>query len=189
MSIKSASYLKSVVPGASLPYEKYPVYAFIGRSNVGKSSFINAITGQKNLCRSGSTPGVTRKVNLYLINKKSLFADLPGYGFSKLSIAERKKLLELIFWFLENPENEFRQIYLLIDSKVGPTEQDLEIMDYIRQKELPLYLILSKIDKLTHSQKILKQRELSAKFPTFKILPFSSHNGEGLKEVLKNLDL
>jgi GTP-binding protein len=189
MSIKSASYLKSVVPGASLPYEKYPVYAFIGRSNVGKSSFINAVTQQKNLCRSGSTPGVTRKVNLYLINKNRLFADLPGYGFSKLSIVERKKLLELIFWYLENQENDFRQIYLLIDAKIGPTEQDLEIIDYLIQRALPLNIVLSKIDKLTHSQKINAQRELAAKFPGFKILPFSAHSREGLKEILQNLDL
>jgi len=189
MAIKSASYLKSVVPGASLPYENYAIYAFIGRSNVGKSSFINTVTGQKSLCRTGATPGVTRKINLYLINKKYLFADLPGYGFSKLSLAERRQLLELIFWFLEHPENNFRQIYLLIDSKVGPTDQDIEIIEYLLNRELPFSLILSKIDRLTHSQKLEQIRTLSLKFPGHKILPFSAHNKEGLPEILKSLHL
>jgi GTP-binding protein len=188
MNIKTASYLKSVVPGASLPYEKYPVFVFLGRSNVGKSSFINALTGQKNLCRSGSTPGVTRKVNLYLINKKILFADLPGYGYSKLGLDERKKLLELIFWFLDNPENDLRQFYLLIDSKIGPTVQDLEIIDYLEQKDIPLILILSKVDRLTHSQKLARKNEYSRQFPAHKIIPFSARNGEGVKEVLNSLE-
>ncbi len=189
MQIQSASYLKSVVPGAELPYEKYPIYAFIGRSNVGKSTFINAVTGQKGLCRTGSTPGVTRKVNLYLINKKILFADLPGYGFSKLGLRERRELIELIFWFLSHPENNFRQIYLLLDAKIGPTTQDLEIMDYLQESRLPFFIILSKVDKLTYSRKLQQIHSLSNRFPSHKIIPFSATTREGLPEMLKNLDL
>lgn len=99
--IKSAKLFTSIgtskkLPNSDLDKKKYPLFAFFGRSNVGKSSFINSITGIKDLCRSGASPGVTKTVNLFLINNKILFADLPGYGYAKMSIPERKKLEDLI---------------------------------------------------------------------------------------------
>ena len=189
MQIQTATYLKSVVPGAPLPEAKLPVFAFIGRSNAGKSSFINTITGQKDLCRSGSTPGVTTKVNLFLINKKVHFADLPGYGYAKASRGERKVLQKIIFWYLSHPEVPFKQIYLLVDSRIGPTDSDLEIIDFLNENQLPLTIIASKIDKLKSSEKSSQLKKIAAAIPNLPIIPFSSHTGEGKKQVLDTISV
>lgn len=189
MSIFSAEYFKSFVPGATLPSENYPIYAFIGRSNAGKSSFINTITGQKSLARSGATPGVTKKVNLFLINKKYFFADLPGYGYSKMSRQDRNTLEKLIFWFLSHPEMNFQQIFLLIDCRVGPTADDLDIIEFLNQNHLPLTIIASKVDKLKPSQKHQQLKKLSLAVPKHQIIPFSAVTGEGKKEIIDVMNL
>jgi len=189
MNIQSAVYLKSLVPGASLPERNLPVFAFIGRSNAGKSSFINTITNQKNLARSGSTPGVTQKVNLFMVNKKCYFADLPGYGYAKLSRHERKALEEIIFWYLSHTEIKFQQIFLLIDSRVGPTDSDVEMIDFLNHHHLPLIIIATKIDKLKSSERSAQLKKITTSIPGHQIIPFSSHNGEGKKEVLELMTL
>lgn len=187
MQIHTATYLKSLVPEAPLPEVSFPVFAFIGRSNAGKSSFINTITGQKDLCRSGSTPGVTTKVNLFLINKKILFADLPGYGYAKASRGERKILQKIIFWYLSHPEVPFKQIYLLVDSRIGPTESDLEIIEFLNHNQIPTIIIASKIDKLKNSEKASQLKKIAIAIPNLPIIPFSALSGEGKKAVLETL--
>jgi GTP-binding protein len=189
MSINSAKYLKAVVPGADLPSEKYPIFAFIGRSNAGKSSFLNSITSQKGLAHSGATPGVTRKVNLYLVNKKYFFADLPGYGYAKMSRQDRNTLEKLIFWYLGHPENDFKQIFLLLDSRVGPTDDDLDIIDFLTEKGLPLIIVASKIDKLKSSAKVQQLKKISAAIPGHQIVPFSAVSGEGKKAIIQLLGI
>jgi GTP-binding protein len=184
MSIQSTQYLTSVVPGADLPRENHPVFAFIGRSNSGKSSFLNCITNQKGLARSGATPGVTRKVNLYLVNKKYFFADLPGYGYAKMSRQDRNTLEKLIFWYLGNTELKFKNIFLLLDSRVGPTDDDLDIIDFLNSQNLPLTIIASKIDKLKSSEKQTQLKSIAANIPNHQIIPFSSVTAEGKKEVI-----
>jgi GTP-binding protein len=187
MKISRAQYWKSLVPGATLPDGSQPLVAFIGRSNVGKSSFINAITGQKDLCRSGSSPGVTRKINLFLINNGLLFADLPGYGYAKMSRGERKKLEELIFWFFGLERIRLQQVFLLIDSRHGPTESDLEIAGFIGSRGIPLTIILSKTDKLNASQKAASLKAATALLPHHEIVPFSVFDRDAIKTVLKKL--
>lgn len=187
MKISRAQYWKSLVPGATLPDGNRPVVAFIGRSNVGKSSFINAITGQKDLCRSGSSPGVTRKINLFLINDALLFADLPGYGYAKMSRGERKKLEELIFWFFELDGIRLQQVFLLIDSRHGPTEGDLEIAGLLGSRGIPLTIVLSKTDKLNSSQKAASLKATTALLPHHDIIPFSVFDRDAIKEVLKKM--
>lgn len=187
MNVKSAIYLKALLPGAPLPDDSKPIVAFLGRSNVGKSSFINAITEQKNLCRSGSTPGVTQKVNLFLINNRLIFADLPGYGYAKVSRGERKKLQSMIFWFLEHRQINLQQVFLLIDGRLGTTEQDEEIISFLLGRNLRLVLILSKSDKLTHSEKLNRIRTIKESFPNLDIIAVSAQKGDGLKEVRQKI--
>lgn len=190
MHIRTAVYLKALVPEAPLPDQALPIVAFLGRSNVGKSSFINALTEQKNLCRSGSTPGVTQKINLFLINKQIIFADLPGYGYAKMGKGERKKLESMIFWFLENQQINLQQVFLLIDARLGATDQDMEFISYLLSRNLPLVLILSKSDKLSHSEKLTRINKIKFTFPHLDILTVSAKKGDGLKEVRqKILDL
>lgn len=183
MNIRTAKYLKALVPDAPLPDADLPITAFLGRSNVGKSSFINALTGQKNLCRSGSTPGVTQKINLFLINNQAIFADLPGYGYAKMSRGERKRLQNMIFWFLENPKINLKQVFLLIDSRLGDNEQDEDIINFLIERNIPLILILSKSDKLSHSENIDRIRTLETKFHGIKILAVSVLKDIGMKEA------
>ena len=190
MFIKSAEYYRSIAQSNDLPEDLLPQFAFIGRSNVGKSSFINTITGQKNLCRSGSTPGVTKKVNLFLINRQCFFADLPGYGYAKLSFQERQKLEDLIFWYLGEKNHHFQKIFLLIDSKIGLTEQDEDVINFLHQLKLPTIIIASKIDKLKNQQRTIQLRNLQNTLPEgFKIIPFSSQTTEGKKAVLAEINL
>ncbi len=187
MKITQAEYWKALVPGTTLPEDHPPIIAFIGRSNVGKSSFINAITGKKALCRSGSTPGVTRKINLFLINQSLIFADLPGYGYAKMSRGERKKLEELIFWFLTLPKLRLQQVFLLVDSRLGPTDNDLEMAGFLSSRNIPTTVITSKIDKLTSSQKKALLAGISQQLPHHRIIPFSIHDRESMKTVLNSL--
>ena len=187
MNIRSATYLKALVPDAPLPDQSLPIVAFLGRSNVGKSSFINALTEQKNLCRSGSTPGVTQKINLFLINNKILFADLPGYGYAKMGKGERKRLEAMIFWFLENRQINLQQVFLLIDARLGATDQDEELIGFLLSRNLPLVLILSKSDKLTHSEKLARAAKIRLSFPHIDIIHVSAQKGDGLKEVRQKI--
>lgn len=184
MKINTATYARSIVQESDLPEDQLPQYAFIGRSNVGKSSFLNAVTGLKNLGRTGSRPGLTQKVNLFLINKKTYFADLPGYGYAKASKTQQKVLTSLIFWYLQNPENQFKQIFLLVDSKVGPTPLDLEVIDFLDQSQLPFQIIASKIDQLKNSERSRALKNIQIAVGEHNIIPFSSHTKEGLRTVL-----
>lgn len=185
MNFKKISYYRSIVQASDLPQDQLPQYAFIGRSNVGKSSFINTITGQKDLARTGSTPGLTKKVNLFLINNKIFFADLPGYGYAKMMKGERKKLEDLIFWYLSQTENQFKRIFLLVDAEVGPTANDLDVIEFLDQENLPTTIIASKIDRIKPSQRHKALSQIISQIPQhFQIIPFSSKSGEGKKEVL-----
>jgi GTP-binding protein len=190
MSSLQAEYLRSISLPSALPQDNLPQFAFIGRSNVGKSSFINTVTGISNLCRSGSTPGVTKKVNLFLVNRKYYFADLPGYGYAKMSLKERRELEKLIFWYLSERQNQFRQIFLLIDAQIGPTPNDLDVMEFLLQQGLPATIVASKIDKLKPSEKNRQIQNIRSQLPPhFNLIPFSSHSGEGKKEILKTLGI
>lgn len=192
--IKSAQLFTSigtskVLPNSDLDKNKYPLFAFIGRSNVGKSSFINSITGVKDLCRSGASPGVTKTVNLFLVNNKILFADLPGYGYAKMSIPERKKLEDLIFWYLGNPENSFNQIFLLVDGKIGPQPSDLEVLQFLNQKQLPTTIIATKFDRLKSSEKAGALKKITSQIRNHNVIAYSSVTGEGRQDVYKTLEL
>jgi GTP-binding protein len=190
MQINSAEYYRSVLLSTDLPEYPLPQFAFIGRSNVGKSSFINCIASQKDLARSGSTPGVTKKVNLFLVNRKFYFADLPGYGYAKLSLQERKKLEQLIFWYLAEPKNDFRKIFLLVDSRHGLTPNDADVVEFLHGHGLPTVIIASKVDKLKNKDRATQLRNLKNSLPEgFTIIPFSAETNEGKQAVLEQISL
>ncbi len=190
MQINSAEYFRSILLPSDLPEYPLPQFAFIGRSNVGKSSFINTITSQKDLARSGATPGVTKKVNLFLINRKIYFADLPGYGYAKLSLQERKKLEELIFWYLGEATNDFKKIFLLVDSRHGLTPNDADVVNFLHGHGLPTVIIASKVDKLKNKDRAIKLRNLQNSLPEgFTIIPFSAETNEGKQAVLEAIKL
>ena len=129
-----------------VPYVEYPEFCFIGRSNVGKSSIINAITKSKKLAKTSKTPGRTQHINLFLINNKINIVDLPGYGYAKISKAKREELTELIENYIINRKN-LEEVFVLIDCKIGLKDSDIDIMDIISESNKKFSIILTKVDK------------------------------------------
>ena len=140
-----------------IPNLELPECCFIGRSNVGKSSIINAITKSKKLARTSKTPGRTQNINLFLIDEKISIVDLPGYGYAKVSKVKRNELANMIEKYLMNREN-LKQVFVLIDCKVGIKDSDIDIFDIISESNKKFSIILTKIDKCAESF-IQKQKD------------------------------
>lgn len=151
MIIKTATFTASYPDIKDCPKETVPEFAFIGRSNVGKSSLINAITNFGNLAKISSTPGKTQCINFFKINKEWNLVDLPGYGYAKVSKSSREKWTKMIFNYLTKREN-LLNIFVLIDSRISPQDIDVEFINELGRKGLPFSLIFTKIDKITQSE-------------------------------------
>ncbi len=167
------------------PIDARPQIAFSGRSNVGKSSLINTILGRKALARVSATPGKTITVNFYNVDGKLYFVDLPGYGFAKRPAAEKAKWSALTDgYFVKNPNiDRLSLVVQLIDSRIGPTNDDLMMIDFLRQSGLPFLLVATKSDKLNATERKRQEEELRQSFPDVSILFFSSLNKEGKEEL------
>ena len=163
-----------------------PEYVFIGRSNVGKSSLINALTGKKNLAKTSSTPGKTQSINYFLADNKFYIVDMPGYGYAKISKDQKlywKKMIEKYFQANKN----IKMNYLLADSRYDIMESDLMMIDYLLQLDLPVTVILTKIDKISANE---IQKRISAIKESFEdiamlssIISTSSEKRKGMKEI------
>jgi GTP-binding protein len=160
MQIKSALFIKSSPSYNECPDDDKPEYAFIGRSNVGKSSLINMLTDTKGLAKTSSTPGKTLLLNHFLINDSFYFVDLPGYGFAKISKSAKKGLREMVFSYLEFSQ-KLLNIFVLIDSRHEPQDMDINFINWIGGKQIPLCLIFTKADKL-------KKNELASNVAAYK---------------------
>jgi len=152
--IKSAEFLTSNAKIDSLPESIYPEYAFIGRSNVGKSSLINMLTGKKGLAKTSQTPGKTQLVNHFKINNCWYLCDLPGYGFAKASKTSRSKWNSTTLEYLRNRTN-LQYVFQLIDSRLPPQKIDLEFITWLGENNVPFVLVFTKADKLSKRQTIL----------------------------------
>jgi len=152
--IKSAEFLTSNAKIDSLPESIYPEYAFIGRSNVGKSSLINMLTGKKGLAKTSQTPGKTQLVNHFKINNCWYLCDLPGYGFAKASKTSRSKWNSVTLEYLRNRTN-LQYVFQLIDSRLPPQKIDLEFITWLGENNVPFVLVFTKTDKLSKRQTIL----------------------------------
>ncbi len=152
MKISSAEFIKGIIGTNEILEDDRPQIAFMGRSNVGKSSVINSLVNRKDLVKSGSTPGKTRQINFFLINKKVYFVDLPGYGFMKASLKERAKSKKMLLWYLFRSQINFKKVILIIDAKIGITKFDQEMLDLLDQNESSVILVANKVDKLKKNQ-------------------------------------
>ncbi len=151
MIIKTAEFVISNTDLKKLPEPVMPEYAFIGRSNVGKSSLINMLTNHKKLAKTSSTPGKTRLINHFLINKNWYIVDLPGYGYAKASKVERAKWHKFINAYINRRKNLIN-IFLLIDIRHNPIQSDLEFINRLGEMEIPFIIAFTKSDKLTSSE-------------------------------------
>ena len=150
MIIKEASFVVSNSDYRLCPTDGKPEFAFIGRSNVGKSSLINMLTGQKKLAKTSGTPGKTQLINHFEINKEWYLVDLPGYGFAKASKQARVKWEIFISEYLINRAS-LMNVFVLIDSRLEPQQIDLEFMNWCGQKQIPFCIVFTKIDKISSS--------------------------------------
>lgn len=146
MQIRSAVFELSAPDLKSCPKSAFPEFAFIGRSNVGKSSMINMLTGQKDLAKVSATPGKTRMINFFLINNNWHLIDLPGYGYAKVAKRERTEFSEAIASYMEDRPN-LRWVFILIDSRLTPQAIDLEFIQWVSERQIPFSLIFTKADK------------------------------------------
>ena len=146
MIIKSSSFVIS-----NTEYKKCPEYAFIGRSNVGKSSLINMLTGRKNLAMTSQKPGKTLLINHFIINDEWYLVDLPGYGYAKTSKDKREKLARIIETYILN-RVQLTNLFVLIDSRIEAQKIDLEFMEWLGEKGVPFSIIFTKVDKLSKAK-------------------------------------
>jgi len=146
MDIRSSVYVVSSPDHTKCPSPDRPEYAFIGRSNVGKSSLINMITGNEKLAKTSGTPGKTQLINHFSINDEWYIVDLPGYGFAKVSQSQRKKWEKMIEDYLRKREN-LVNVFVLIDSRHSPQKLDLEFVNKLREWQVPFTLVFTKADK------------------------------------------
>lgn len=146
MLIKTAEYVGSYVDVAKCPQVQMPEFAFIGRSNVGKSSLINYLTGRRKLSKVSVTPGKTQTINYFNINNNFHMVDLPGYGYAKISREQREKWDKMIKNYILNRQ-QLRYVCQLIDSRVPPQKADIEFINWMGEHEVPFVLLFTKADK------------------------------------------
>jgi len=193
--VHTADFLTTAMAPVGYPKTREPEFAFIGRSNVGKSSLINALCQRRKLVRVSNTPGRTRALNFFAVAAaegkrvhKVVFCDLPGYGFAKVSKAERAQWKDLIDTYLAGRE-VLRGLVQLIDGEIGPTELDAQTLAWLRSTGRPLVVVATKIDRLAKARRIpaLRAHERALGLPAKSLLGISSVEGFGLPELWSGL--
>ena len=191
MRIKQSEFITSAVKREQYPLDNRIEVAFVGRSNVGKSSIINSLTNRKKLAKVSGTPGKTRLVNFFLINNDFYLVDLPGYGYAKVSKSEKDSWGKTVEMYLTDRE-QLKRVVLLVDSRHKPTGDDIMMNDWFKHFGYNVVVVATKSDKLTKnelkkSEKVIKETlKLSA---DDKLYFFSSLNKEGADELIDNLFL
>ena len=192
MKIKSADFVISNTDIDKCPKERIPEYAFIGRSNVGKSSLINMLTGRKSLAKTSGKPGKTKLINHFKINDNWFLVDLPGYGYAKVSKKNRSIFAKFIYEYLEKRENLICT-FVLVDSRHEPQKIDMLFMEWLGQNQIPFVIVFTKMDKLSSSQlnkNITKYKTEMLK--TWEDIPqtfrSSAESGLGKSEILKFIE-
>jgi len=177
-----AKFIKSATCKDQYPVSTLPKIAFLGRSNVGKSSLINVLVGQKGLARTSSSPGRTRIINFFEIDETYVFVDLPGYGFARVSRQVRAQWGPMIEEFLREDEN-LKLAVVIVDARRQPTSLDQMMVEWLRRYQLPFQLVASKTDKLSGNRRPSAVSELSRHFEVDSIISFSALRGDGRKEL------
>ena len=189
MNLHNVEFLVSAVNGKQYPKNCLPEIAMVGRSNVGKSSLINCILNRKNFARVSSKPGKTVTINFYNIDNKINIADLPGYGYAKVSKQEKDKWGYMINEYLED-ETRDMVILMLVDARHAPSDDDMLMLEWIRYSKRPFYVVATKVDKIKPS---VKEATIDECFKPLdvdrdKFILFSSVNGAGKDDIIKIME-
>lgn len=187
MKITKAIFARGVVDEKNMVQDTLPQVAFIGRSNVGKSSVINSLVNNKKLARSSSTPGRTQEINLFLIQESFYFVDLPGYGYARGSFVERDTILSRIYWYLFESGISQYKIVLIIDSRIGMTESDQTIFNDLKNAGKDVVVVFNKIDKLNQSELQKNIRQVKEFVGDTPLIMYSSVKKIGIEELTSNI--
>ncbi|HSQ32196.1 MAG TPA: ribosome biogenesis GTP-binding protein YihA/YsxC [Gemmatimonadaceae bacterium] len=188
--IRSLEFLGGMATVAGWrPETALPEIAFAGRSNVGKSSLLNRLVHRKKFARVSNTPGRTREINFFKVNDTFVLADLPGYGYARVSKERRAEWKPLIESYLRNSGN-LRGIVQLIDVRHDPTDDDHRMLEFLSEVGVPTIVVLTKIDKLTPAQRATRAAELAAQLglDDDQLIPFSAVTGEGRNDLAEAIE-
>lgn len=187
MRITSTKFMKGLVGDDEILADGISQVAFIGRSNVGKSSLINVITNSK-ASRTSSFPGRTQEINIFLVNENYYLVDLPGYGFARASGIGREKIGELIDSYLFNSIHSQKKIVMIIDANVGLTDKDILMLEELEKFNKDFIIIANKIDKMTQSEYHKKNNEIKKIVgEQHKIIPFSVKTRKGVEALIDEI--
>jgi GTP-binding protein len=181
----AARFICSALLPDQFPKDGRPEYAFVGRSNVGKSSLLNTLLRRKELARTSGKPGKTQTINFFDVNGKWYFVDLPGYGYARVSKAVKDEWSKRMLDYLRSRDT-LRIVVLLLDARHKPAEHDLHMLELLEESEKPTLIVATKIDKVKRS---MRQKNLALIRETLEldqdvlIIPFSSETSEGVREV------
>ena len=191
LNFGKAEFVRSAAGREGFLWDGRPQLAFAGRSNVGKSSVINRLLGRKNLAYVGASPGKTTQINYFLVDQRAYLVDLPGYGYAKVSQAEKERWGRLMESFFENESGAITAGVLIVDSRHKPTANDLIMHQWFLQTGCPEIVVANKLDKLKKSQVepalalIRETLELQEEVP---LVPFSAEKGTGKEELIRILN-
>ena len=187
MKITSALFVRGVTNEENMVHDDLPQVAFIGRSNVGKSSIINSLVGNKKLARSSATAGRTQEINLFLLNNSIYLVDLPGYGYARGSFEKRELITERIDWYLFNSQYKQHKVVLIIDGRTGMIDSDKDMYEELSCYNKNIVIVINKIDKLNLSEKQKCLNSVKEIVHKNLIVPYSAEkhtNKDTLLEVL-----
>jgi len=186
MIIASATFVKGITGPDPILHDKIPQIAFVGRSNTGKSTLLNSLAG-RTLAKTGKKQGKTTEINFFKINGAFYFVDLPGYGFAQGGKETREKIRTMILEYLTKKGDKPRAIALIVDSKVGLTDFDRDMLDILSEEGHRIVVILNKTDKLTQKELAAAEASVKTAFPAAAVLPYSSKTKKGTNLVLETL--
>lgn len=191
MNWKSADFEITAALAEQLPVDDLPEVAFSGRSNVGKSSLINRVVERRGLARTSATPGKTASINFYRLDGMRM-VDLPGYGYAKVSDAERKRWNKLIQGYFD-ADRDLRLVLQLVDMRHAPSKEDRQMIDYFVEAGIPFVVVMTKADKLNKRERAAAEETMAQFFEEYEgvmSIPFSAVTGEGvdtLREILESV--
>ena len=189
MNITSAKFIKGIVDADEILDDGIPQVAFIGRSNVGKSSVINTLANKKDLAKTSSFPGRTREINIFLINNSFYLVDLPGYGFAKGSKQEQEKIQSLIYWYLLDSRYRQKKVVLIIDAELGATNNDLQMLYSLKERGKDVVVVANKVDKIKKSSYKKQLADIQSALGDYKIIPYSAKKKIGVNELANEIFL
>ena len=189
MKVISAEFVKSAVDPSQYPHDLLPEVAFVGRSNVGKSSLINTLVNRKRIARTSNTPGRTQLVNFFLVNKKLSFVDLPGYGYAKVPVSVKRGWKAMVEGYLEGRKT-LRLVVMILDIRREPSADDAMLIQWLRSNRVEIVFVLTKADKFSRSRVKMSRRKIGEYRGVSyeELIPFSARTRYGKDEIWRVIE-